>query len=200
MRILRLVFNLGLGLWLLPTSHAGVPMTEAKETVLESPFDKGKLELQVGTGVFSSFQRTTETRPGFTDIDAGLRLGTMLSSPSGEGILRGNCEFLVEGYGAALVEGPRTGYAGVTLVQWVPYFQLQAGGIYNDIYHDQPQRVFGRAIEFDLGGGFGMRYLFSNRCGLFFEADYRHISDAGTSARNLGLNSIGGLLGVDLFF
>jgi lipid A 3-O-deacylase len=191
-------------------AQAGSEIKEAKEIVTSAPFDKGKIEFQLGVGAFSSFQSTTETRPGFKDIDVALRLGTMLYTPSGEGILRGNCEVLLEAYGAALVEGPGTGYTGLTLVlrynfvqpdaHWIPYFQIQAGGIYNDIYQDQSQRVFGRSIEFDLGGGFGMRYLCSERCALFLEIDYRHVSNANTADRNLGLNSIGGLLGVSLFY
>ena len=208
---LRFLFPLVCPLLLIAVqAEAGEEVKESKATVVESPFDKGKYEIQLGAGAFSSFQPTTSTRPGFTDIDAAIRAGVMLNTPDGSGFLRGNFEFLLEGYGALLVEGPRTGYAGLGLMlrynfvqpdsAWVPYFQIQGGGVYNDIYHDGSQRVFGSALEFDLGGGLGMRYIFSPRCGAFLEADYRHISNAGTAARNLGLNSMGGFLGVSVFF
>ena len=193
-----------------PMAHAGTEMKEAKETVVETPFDKGKIELQVGVGAFTMFQPTQANRPHFTDVDAAIRLGGMLYTPEGEGCLRGNLELMLEAFGAGLVEGPGTGYAGATLVlrynfvqpsaHWVPYFQIQAGGVYNDIYRNGEQRVFGRSVEFDLGAGFGLRYLCTDRLGLFVEVDYRHVSNAGLADRNLGLNSAGGFAGVSYFY
>ena len=186
--------------------------TEVKETkgVVETPFDKGKMELQLGVGAFTSFQPTSEKRPKITDVDISARLGWMLYTPEGEGLFRGNLEFLVELYGAPLVEGPGTGYMGLTLnlrynfvqpdSRWVPYAQLTAGGVYNDIADDSKQRVFGSNFCFDLGAGIGLRYLCSDHCGLFIEFDYRHVSNADTADRNLGLNSLGGLLGASYFF
>jgi hypothetical protein len=206
MKIAILLCVIGLSL-LTCTAHAG---KEMKETVVETPFDKGKLELQVGVGAFTSFQPTSSDRPKFTDVDVAFRLGRMLYTPEGDGFFRGNCEFLVELYGAALVEGPGTGYIGANFTlrynfvqpsaRWVPYAQIQAGGIYNDISDHGSQRVFGSSFAFNLQAGFGVRYLCSDHCAFFLEADYRHISNADTADRNLGLNSVGGLLGASYFF
>ena len=46
----------------------------------------------------------------------------------------------------------------------------------------------------------GARYLFSDRCAAFIEGGWRHVSNAGIASRNLGLNSLGGLIGVSLFY
>jgi len=206
MKIPILLCMFGLSL-LTSTARAG---KEMKEAVVETPFDKGKLELQVGVGAFTSVQPTSADRPGFTDVDVAFRLGRMLYTPGGDGFFRGNCEFLVELYGAALVEGPGTGYIGANFTlrynfvqpsaRWVPYAQIQAGGIYNDISDHERQRVFGSSFAFNLQAGFGVRYLCTDHCALFLEADYRHISNADTADRNLGLNSVGGLLGASYFF
>jgi hypothetical protein len=206
----KLSFTFGVSLLLASSALAGKEIVEAKETVVESPFDKGKTEIQLGAGAMSSFQKTSRTRQGFTDVDLVLRWGKMLYTPEGDGCFRGNLEFLVEGYGALLVEGPGTGYTGLSLVlrynfvqpdaRWIPYFQIQAGGVYNDIYQDNEQRVFGSAFEWNLGSALGMRYLFTERCGAFLEFDYRHVSNADSASRNLGLNSLGGFVGVSYFY
>jgi len=204
-----LVFAAGL---LLPAQHAcaGSATKETTEAVVATPFDKGKFELQLGTGAFTSFQSVKSSRPKITDVDGVIRLGAMLYTPDAGGVLRGNCELMVDLYGAALVEGPRTGYGGASLLlrynfvpplaRCLPYFQIQAGGAYNDIYRDKVQRIFGRDIEFNLGGGLGLRWLCSDRCAFFLEGDYRHISNCNTADRNTGLNSLGGFLGFSYFF
>ncbi len=210
MRIRPASFTVAILIVLSSPAWAGSEIQEAKATVVESPFDKGRDEFQIGVGAFSSVSPTTLKRPGFTDVDLALRFGKMLNTPEGDGILRGNCEFLIEAYGAAIVEGPGNVYAGLSLMlrynfvqpeaRLVPYFQIQAGGVYDDVYHSEPQRVFGAAFEFDLGAGLGMRYLFNPRCAAFLEFDYRHVSNADTASRNLGLNALGGLLGASFFF
>jgi lipid A 3-O-deacylase len=206
----KLAISISLFLTLAGSAFAGKEIVEAKETVVGTPFNQGKTEIQLGAGAFSSFQKTSRERQGFTDVDLVLRWGKMLYTPEGEGFFRGNLEFLVESYGAALVEGPGTGYTGLSLVlrynfvqpdaRWIPYFQIQAGGVYNDIYQDGEQRVFGRAFEYDLGSALGMRYLCTDRCGVFLEFNYRHVSNGGSADRNLGLNSLGGFLGVSYFY
>lgn len=209
MYLRKLSVSLSMSLLLASAAIAGKEIVESKETV-GTPFDQGKTEIQLGAGAFSSFQKTSAERQGFSDVDLTLRWGKMLYTPEGEGFFRGNVEFLVEGYGAALTEGPGTGYAGLGLLlrynfvqpdaRWIPYFHLKAGAVYNDIYQDEQQRVFGQAIEADLGAGLGMRYLCSDRCALFLEFGYRHISNGDSADRNLGLNSLGGYLGASYFY
>jgi predicted porin len=134
----------------------------------------------------------------------------MLYTPRGSGFFRGNFEFLIEADGALDVQGPKTGAVGGNLVfrynfvqpgsKWAPYVQLQGGGVYNDIAHDPYQHLIGRDEEFFLGVGVGVRYFLNPRTALTVEIDYRHNSDANTANRNIGLNSVGGMLGVSVFF
>jgi hypothetical protein len=64
----------------------------------------------------------------------------------------------------------------------------------------QTQRLIGREWSFNLQAGFGVRYLCSDRCAFFLEANYRHISNADTADRNIGMNSAVGVVGVSLFY
>ena len=190
---------------------AGHEMKTDKEPVpVVSPFDKGRMEFQAAAGAFSSFGNFSDTRPHLVDVDVSLRLGWMLNTPSGDGFFRGNCEFFTELFGAAVVEGPGSGFGGLTLLlrynfvqpdsRCVPYFQIGAGGLYNDVHESSRQHLFGSPFEFNLQGGFGVRCFVAERCAIFLEADYRHISNAGLSDRNAGMNSVGGYIGASYFF
>jgi opacity protein-like surface antigen len=188
-----------------------VSIPDAKTTIDEStPFDKGQHEFQLSAGAYTSLFNFGPYRPKITDIDTSLRLGWMLYTPRGSGFFRGNFEFLIEADGALDVQGPKTGAVGGNLVfrynfvqpgsKWAPYVQLQGGGVYNDIAHDPYQHLIGRDEEFFLGVGVGVRYFLNPRTALTVEIDYRHNSDANTANRNIGLNSVGGMLGVSVFF
>ena len=166
--------------------------------------------MQIGTGVFISFQTTSAIRPQINDAGGNLRLGWMLSTPTGEGFWRGNTEFLCAVQGSGIWKGPGSVLAGGSLIlrrnfvqpgsRWVPYAQLEAGALYNDGYRDRTQHALGHAFEFQIGGGVGVRYLWSDARAVFVEADFRHISNAGIASRNTGSNAAGGFLGVSRFF
>lgn len=183
-------------------------------TDIESPFDKGRMELQIGTGGFFSL-RNNLTRslgpaaPDITTVNTNLRLGLMLGSPSGPGIWKGNFELLAEAYGATIVDGPGNAMIGGSLLvrynftkygKWVPYIQGGGGGLWNDVDKVRAQTVIGSAFEFNLQAAGGLRYVVNNRSAWFIEAGYVHVSNADTASRNLGLNSLGGLLGFSYFF
>ena len=203
-------------LFLMPTliafasalAHAG--STVEKNPSEPSPFEAGRHELQIGTGVFISFQTASAKRPQINDAGGHLRLGWMLTSPSGEGFWRGNTEFLLAAQGSGVFKGPGSVLAGGSLIlrrnfvqpqsRWVPYAQLEAGALYNDAFENRIQRALGQSFEFQLGGGFGIRYVCRETWAAFLEADYRHISNAGLSSRNAGTNAVGGFLGASRFF
>jgi hypothetical protein len=195
------------------TANAGSEITtgDAKTTVVDlTPFEKGEWEFQGSGGAFTSLFNYGPYRPKITDIDASFRLGWMLYTARGNGFFRGNFEALIEADGALDVQGPKTGSTGGNLVfrynfvqlesKWVPYIQLQGGGVYTDVDHDQDQHLIGRDEEFFLGTGIGLRYFLNQRMALSVELDYRHNSDANTADRNIGLNSIGGMFGFSVFF
>ena len=183
---------------------------EKEPVVVESPFAKGRMELQIGVGGYHSFGDASDARPEVVDLGGVVRLGWMLTDVHGDGCFRGNWEFLTEFSGGGIVEGPGDVLLNLTLLlrynfvkpdsKCVPYFQLGGGGTYSDAHEDPVQRVLGSEFLFNLQAGFGIRYMCSDRCAVFIEANYRHISNADTSDRNYGLNSIGGWIGVSTFF
>ena len=194
-------------------AHAGsrIDATDSKTSQpIVTPFDAGRHELQIGTGVFFSIQATSPKRPQINDAAETVRFGWMLSTPAGGGLLRGNTEFLVSAYGSAIFKGPGSVLAGGALTlrrnfvqpasRWVPYFQIEAGALYTDAYHDEPQRALGQAFEFQLRSGVGLRFFLKDGCALFVEADCRHISNAGLADRNLGTNAVGGYLGISWLY
>ncbi len=190
---------------------AGHEVADGKSEVsVFNPFEKGTRELQIGAGAFFSLHNRSEQRPTNNDADLSVRLGWMISTPDGDGFFRGNHELLVEAFGAFVFQGPGDGLGGLTLFlrrnfvqpdsRIVPYLQFGAGVLLNDIHDDPRQRRVGQAFEFSLQGGLGVRYLCSERCAVFLEGTYCHISNANLSDRNFGLNSWGGLLGASYFF
>lgn len=171
-----------------------------KNPIALSPFEKGNHELQLGISYNFAVNSDTPERPDIQDADLHLRYGWMLTSPAGSGCFRGNWEFLAEVFGAGVTSGPGDVIAGGTAIlrynfvheesKWVPYFQIGAGGVYNNIYQERPQRLIGQAFEFNLQGAFGLRYLINPHTACYVEAGYRHLSNAGLADRNNGLNSI----------
>ncbi len=192
-------------------AQAGQPQEPFKEMPpLGSPFDQGAKELQVVAGSYFSLNNGGGKRPTLNDADLNLRLGWMLNSPAGTGVFRGNCELLADFYGAAVWDGPGNGMIGLNALlrynfvqpesKWVPYFQVGAGGLYNDIYKETPQRVIGQGFEFNLQAGLGVRIFLQPNFSVSLEGNFRHISNGDQADRNLGLNSMGGLVGVSYFF
>lgn len=190
---------------------AGHPVVESRvdavETVIEeSPFDRGSLEFQALGGAFFSINHS----PNFDYAVGTLRLGYMLYSPNGGGCLRGNTELLLEVFGGGIFKGPGSGMVGGTLLlrynfvqpeaTVVPYFQIGAGGLYSDAAQDQSQRLIGSDFEFNLQASIGVRWFCTPRCAFILEGGYRHISNADTADRNMGVDAIGGMLGLSYFF
>ena len=173
-------------------------------------FEADRLELQLGVRPFFSLQETSKRRPQIDDVGAHLRLGWMLTSPGSDGFWRGNLEILVSAQGSAVVVGPGSFFAGGSFLlrrnfvrsgaRFVPYAQLEVGALHNDVHDNPDQRVVGQSFEFELGGGVGSRVLIRDAWAVYGEVDYRHVSNGGLAARNLGLNSVGALIGIARFF
>ena len=76
-----------------------------------------------------------------------------------------------------------------------------AGIVYNDIYKDRSQSIIGQSIEFTPQASLGLHYLINHNWSVELEAMYHHISNAGLeNGRNVGVNALGGLLGVTYRF
>lgn len=177
---------------------------------VHAPFERGAKELQFGGGLFVSENYFDIYRPQMNDVDATLRLGWMLNSPTGPSIIRGNFELLLEVFGGGFVKGPADVIAGTTVFvrynwvqpspKFVPYVHVGGGAAYSDAHQNELQRELGSAVSFNLQVGFGARYLCTEKWGLFLEFDYRHLSNAALAERNVGLNSYGSWLGASYFF
>ncbi len=175
---------------------------------LESPFDKGKVSFSSVSGAFWSFTPDSSERETINYSSSSLRLGVMLSDPSDYGWLSGNTELLLEGNVGSIFEGPGDWIAGGGLIlrcnfiqpeaKWVPYLQIGAGVVWNDVYRDRTQTLLGRSVEISLSAAVGLRYQWNDQWGINLEAGYRHISNGDSAPRNTGLDSLG--VGIGLVY
>ena len=139
-------------------------------------------------------------------IHTNLRLGWSLV-PHDEAADRwiDGLEILLEGGYARIYEGPGRVIAGSSLLLryngssilggLVPYVQAGAGVAYADLSRDRTQRITGQRFNFQIQIGAGLRYPFAGGWSLDTELLYFHVSNAGLDRQNLGLNSLGGLIG-----
>lgn len=183
-----------------------------KVVVDEFPYKKGVWELELNGGAFGSIgTKGTAIRPDVGYALAELRLGIMLSDNYGDGFFRGNWEFLVEAFGGPIFSGPGDGLAGIDIFlrrnfvqpdsRVVPYIQVGGGGVYSDAADDDPiQRNIGSDFSFMLQAEIGVRYHLRPNLAINTAIEYRHISNASTSSRNQGLNSLGGHIGLSWFY
>ena len=179
------------------------------------PFQRGAWDIEAGAGELGSFSTSSAKRPTVDYQLDDLRLGWMYDSPRRPGWLRGNNELMLELFAGPVTKGPGSYLGGASLL-WrynfvqpagtagpsglTPYCQLGIGALDNDVFTGRAQKEIGEAFEFELLGGLGLKYRFHHDWAISLEADYRHISNAGLSSRNEGLNSIGGLMQVSYFF
>jgi len=193
-----------------PLGAAGQVLAESasdETSAFERFFDRGRYEAQFGGGALFSPFVATRNRPTIDYTTTYLQLGYMLGDVKREGWLRGNLELAAEGFGNAIFEGPGGYIAGATLwlrynfvPRWslglVPYVQAGAGFVSTDIDH----HIVGQPFNFNLDIGVGMRYFIARDWALDLECRYQHISNANLGRKNLGINSIGPILGISYFF
>ena len=134
-----------------------------------------------------------------------LRLSYILTGMKHEdSLLRGNLELLSEAVYSSVTKGAGDFMAGMTfLLRYnfirpdapiIPYIQVGAGVVYNDIYKDMSQNLIGQAIEFTPQAGLGIHFLLNKDWSVDLEAMFHHVSNAGLDGRNVGVNALGGLL------
>lgn len=190
-----------------PVAH----IPDKSERPLATPFDKGACEVEMLAGLFIGFNGSPSAkRPAIDFASQTLRAGWMLSTPGGSGFFRGNWELLLGAFGGEIYQGPGNFLAGGSLLlrynfvqpgaRFVPFLEGGLGILDNDIHHQQRQRLIGSGFEFDLQGLAGAHYFLTDAWAVTVEGGYRHISNANTASRNLGLNTLGGQIGVSYFF
>jgi len=177
------------------------------------PFAKGGREVSLTAGFLYSPVCATSKRPVFNYVRGDLSVGWMFCSPAplfGCDALRGNWEGLLNVFGAGSVLGSSGSLAGGRVLlrynfvqpeaRWVPFFQVGAGILGNNVYRDRSQKIIGSGFEFTLVADAGVRYFATRQWAVVFMIDFEHISNANTGCRNIGVNALGGSVGVSRFF
>jgi hypothetical protein len=176
------------------------------------PFVRGANEAEFSVGGFWSVGTKGDSkRPDLGFAIGTVSYGWMLSDIRGDGICRGNWEFLLSAFGGGIFEGPGDVLAGAGFgfrynfvrpqATIVPFIQVGGGGMYSDAANDDGvQRLLGSDWSFDLQGAAGLRFMMSERFSITLKAEYRHFSNAGLAERNCGVNNLGGVLGVNFFY
>lgn len=166
------------------------------------PEDGGR-ELQLWTGGGHSVPGGTSDT-GVWNV--GVRYGWILTRPHGPGFLKGRFEYAVDAMPVFLVFQPNnTAYgAGINPLnlKWnfatreriVPYFEISGGTLFSS--HDVPPGTSG--VNFTSGAAFGAHIL-GDKYNWSVEARYMHISNAGLSDPNPGINTFQVRVGVGKF-
>lgn len=180
-------------------------------TLNDVGYARGTSEFEVLGGYFTSVNEATRKRPQVDFALSTVRLGWMLNNAR-SGIFLGNEEFMIEGFAGPILEGPGSVMAGATLILrhnfvahdgafFVPYFQIGAGGLISDAANDdRVQFGIGSTLEFNLQSSLGARWRLNRAWSLNTEFGYRHISNAGLSSRNGGVDAVGGFVGFGRLF
>jgi hypothetical protein len=184
----------------------------AATVVLQDPLAKGDTELELLGGYFHSPINTGGHRPEFDYASGDFRYGMVLSPIlyDQNPLLRGDFEFLLDGFGGGVTDGAGSYLTGGSLLfrynffhpgsRFIPYFQLGGGGLHSDAAEDHTQRLIGSDFEFILQGDLGARFLLNDHWSILVEGGFQHISNADTAARNVGVNALGGRLGVGFIY
>ncbi len=91
---------------------------------------------------------------------------------------------------------PHVRYHFVTGTRWVPFVDGGAGITATGIGPPDLSNTF----EFNLQGGAGVQWFFAENLAATLEVRFLHVSCAGISHPNLGLNGVTGLVGITRFF
>jgi opacity protein-like surface antigen len=206
----------GLFVGVISSAVGGHPVVEkdskATATASDFPFVRGANESALEFGAFWSLGTKGDAeRPDMGFAMGAVSYGWMLSDIRGDGICRGNWEFLLSAFGGGIFRGPGDKLAGGGFAfrynfvrpqaAMVPFFQVGAGGVYSDAAEDdEMQHLLGSDWSFDLQGAAGLRFMTSERFSITLKVEYRHFSNANLAERNHGLNSLGGVLGMNFFY
>jgi hypothetical protein len=139
-------------------------------------------------------------------FSAGLRYGWILTGLHGRSFLRGNFEYVLDAVPIFLVFQPANTAYGLGLnplgLKWdfvphgriVPYFELGGGVLFTN--HEVPTGT--SSVNFTPGAALGFHHL-GEKLTWSLEARFQHISDAGLSGFNPGVNTVQVRLGIGAF-
>jgi len=139
-------------------------------------------------------------------FDVGLSYGWILLDSHGPSFLRGRFEYAIDAVPLYLIFQPSNTAYGIGVnplnLKWnfeqhgrvVPYAELSGGLLFTN--HDIPLRT--SSVNFTPSAAFGFHFL-GKRFAWTLEGRYLHISDAGLSRLNPGVNTFEMRIGVGRF-
>ncbi len=163
----------------------------------------GGTEMQVWTGGGYSVPGGTSSTGVF---NAGLRYGWNLTAPHGPGFLRGSLEYAVDLEPVFMIFEPANTSYGFAInplgLKWnfvrhgriVPYFELGGGVLFTG--NEVPPGT--SDVNFTPTAAFGFHHL-GNKWTWSMDARFLHISNAGLSGFNPGINTLQVRLGIGVF-
>ena len=173
--------------------------SKARESVTESlpatSLHKGAWDF----GVFALGGHSVSGGVRNTSVfDAGFRVGKVLTGEHGKGWLRGNFEYAGDFYPAYVISQPANTAYGVSfsplIMKWnftggkrlAPYVELGGGMLFTN--KEVPVRT--SDINFTPQVGLGMHIFTREKRSLTLDFKYVHISNAGMTTLNPGLNTL----------
>lgn len=208
----RPLFILLLALFASCPAFAGAPddgKNPLPPAIIQDPFSKGMEDLEFLGGYFHSPITTGGGhRPEFDYSGLDVRFGLILTPTlfDKSRILRGDVQLLIDAFGQGVTEGAGNYLTGGSILfrynffhpgsRFIPYVQLGGGGLHSDAAEDRTQRLIGGNFEFLLQADIGARVLLTDRLSLLLEGGFQHISNANTASRNVGVNALGGRVGL----
>lgn len=149
---------------------------------------------------------TTGTTSGTSILSFGMRYGWVLTQAHGPGPLRGRFEYAVDAVPATLVfQRNNTFGTGIDPVvlkwnfarhgRWAPYLEIDGGLLFTS--EQVPPGTSN--VNFTPGGALGIHF-FGRHWNPVLALRYLHVSNAGLSTPNPGINTVQVMLGLGRFF
>jgi len=160
-------------------------------------------EWQVWTGGGQGINGST-SETGVWNL--GLRYGIVITSPHGPGFLKGQLEYALDVIPAwVIVQKTNTAYGGGInpfAFKWIltspkkvkPYFEIEGGTLFTNT--KVPEGT--SQINFTTSGAFGAHFL-GEKHNFSAEVRFMHISNAGMTKPNPGINTIQVRIGFGAF-
>ncbi len=146
----------------------------------------------------------------FSMLPEMVRFHRVFNDPRPDRLLRGSFEWIFELDTLPVVNGPasiviggsflvRYNFRTDTMKRLVFYGQMGGGGMFTDAYMYRSM-VLSTGFEFIIHWGIGFNYFLTDRLALTAEWSYLHFSNGGILLPNIGVNQMGGLIGLTYYF
>ena len=180
-----------------------VVLFSARDLQAQEAPENSSRELQIWTGGGHGINGST-SETGMWNL--GLRYGLILTSPHGPGFLNGQLEYAFDVVPAwVLTQKTNTVYGGGVnpfAFKWIlsqpkkvkPFFEIEGGTLFTN--KEVPERT--SQINFTTSGALGMHIL-GEKHNWSAEVRFMHISNAGMTTPNPGINTIQVRIGWGIF-